>query len=106
MNIKVRSWSNAAKEEITEAEQKKVSESDQDLVSKIKKHLGDSKVSEVIVSSRLTDSASCLVVPKNEPGAQLRRILEASGQTMEASNPIFEINSKHKLLKKLKDLKG
>ena len=34
-----------------------------------------SKVSEVIVSSRLTDSASCLVVPKNEPGAQLRRIL-------------------------------
>ena len=96
---------NAAKEEITEADQKKVSESDQDLVSKIKKHL-DSKVSEVIVSSRLTDSASCLVVPKNEPGAQLRRILEASGQTMEASNPIFEINSKHKLLKKLKDLKG
>ena len=96
---------NAAKEERTEAEQKKVSESDQDLVSKIKKHL-DSKVSEVIVSSRLTDSASCLVVPKNEPGAQLRRILEASGQTMEASNPIFEINSKHKLLKKLKDLKG
>ena len=96
---------NAAKEEIAEAEQKKVSESDQDLVSKIKKHL-DGKVSEVIVSSRLTDSASCLVVPKNEPGAQLRRILEASGQTMEASNPIFEINSKHKLLKKLKDLKG
>ena len=96
---------NAAKEEIAEAEQKKVSESDQDLVSKIKKHL-DGKVSEVVVSSRLTDSASCLVVPKNEPGAQLRRILEASGQTMEASNPIFEINSKHKLLKKLKDLKG
>jgi len=96
---------NAAKEEITEAEQKKVSESDQDLVSKIKKHL-DGKVSSVIVSSRLTDSASCLVVPKNEPGAQLRRILEASGQSMEASNPIFEINSKHKLLKKLKDLKG
>ncbi len=96
---------NAAKEEIAEAEQKKVSESDQDLVSKIKKHL-DGKVSEVIVSSRLTDSASCLVVPKNEPGAQLRRILQASGQTMEASNPIFEINSKHKLLKKLKDLKG
>ena len=96
---------NVAKEEIANEEVKKISETDQDLVSKIKKHL-DSKVSEVVVSSRLTDSASCLVVPKNEPGAQLRRILEASGQTMEASNPIFEINSKHKLLKKLKDLKG
>jgi len=105
MEYKGKELVNVAKEEINENDTKKVSESDQDLISKIKKHLGE-KVSEVIVSSRLTDSASCLVVPKNEPGAQLRRILEASGQTMDASNPIFEINAKHKLLKKLKDLKG
>jgi len=105
MEYKGKELVNVAKEEINEDDTKKVSESDQDLISKIKKHLGE-KVSEVIVSSRLTDSASCLVVPKNEPGAQLRRILEASGQTMDASNPIFEINAKHKLLKKLKDLKG
>jgi len=105
MEYKGKELVNVAKEEIKEDDTKKVSESDQDLISKIKKHLGE-KVSEVIVSSRLTDSASCLVVPKNEPGAQLRRILEASGQTMDASNPIFEINAKHKLLKKLKDLKG
>jgi molecular chaperone HtpG len=105
MEYKGKELVNVAKEEINEDDTKKVSESDQDLISKIKKHLGE-KISEVIVSSRLTDSASCLVVPKNEPGAQLRRILEASGQTMDASNPIFEINAKHKLLKKLKDLKG
>ena len=105
MEYKGKELVNVAKEEINEDDTKKVSESDQDLISKIKKHLGE-KVSEVIVSSRLTDSASCLVVPKNEPGAQLRRILEASGQAMDASNPIFEINAKHKLLKKLKDLKG
>jgi molecular chaperone HtpG len=63
-------------------------------------------VSDVIISRRLTDSASCIVLPKHEPGAQLRKILEASGQTLGSSNPIFEINMKHKLVKKLKDMKG
>ena len=88
-----------------EDETKKVSEGDQEIISKIQKHLGD-KVSDVIISKRLTDSASCIVLPKHEPGAQLRKILEASGQTLGSSNPIFEINMKHKLVKKLKDMKG
>ena len=97
---------NVAKEDINdESEAKKVSEADQDILTKIKKHL-ESKVSDVIISKRLTDSASCIVLPKHEPGAQLRKILEASGQTLGSSNPIFEINMKHKLVKKLKDMKG
>jgi len=97
---------NVAKEDISdEDETKKVSEVDQDILAKIKKHLDD-KVSDVIISKRLTDSASCIVLPKHEPGAQLRKILEASGQTLGSSNPIFEINMKHKLVKKLKDMKG
>ena len=97
---------NAAKEGIeNEDTNKKVSEADQGIVEKIKKHLDD-KVSDVVISSRLTDSASCIVLPKNEPGAQLRKILEASGQSLGSSNPIFEINSKHKLVKKLKEMKG
>ena len=97
---------NAAKEGIeNEDTSKKVSEADQGIVEKIKKHLDD-KVSDVVISSRLTDSASCIVLPKNEPGAQLRKILEASGQSLGSSNPIFEINSKHKLVKKLKEMKG
>ena len=40
MEYKGKELVNAAKEEITKRELKKVSESDQDLVSKIKKHLG------------------------------------------------------------------
>ena len=97
---------NAAKEGIeNEDTNKKVSEANQGIVEKIKKHLDD-KVSDVVISSRLTDSASCIVLPKNEPGAQLRKILEASGQSLGSSNPIFEINSKHKLVKKLKEMKG
>jgi molecular chaperone HtpG len=97
---------NVAKEDIADDEEtKKVSEGDQEIISKIQKHLDD-KVSDVIISKRLTDSASCIVLPKHEPGAQLRKILEASGQTLGSSNPIFEINMKHKLVKKLKDMKG
>ena len=84
---------------------KKVSDSDKDILNKIKTYLGD-RVSDVIASSRLTDSASCLVLSKNDPGAQLKKILEAAGQNVEDTSPIFEINTKHKLYKKLLDLKG
>jgi molecular chaperone HtpG len=106
MEYKGKELVNVAKEDIADDDSnKKVSEADQGLVEKIKKHLNE-KVSEVVVSSRLTDSASCIVLPKHEPGAQLRKILEASGQSLSSSNPIFEINMKHKLVKKLKDLKG
>ena len=106
MEYKGKELVNVAKEDIADDDSnKKVSEADKGLVEKIKKHLNE-KVSEVVVSSRLTDSASCIVLPKHEPGAQLRKILEASGQSLSTSNPIFEINMKHKLVKKLKDLKG
>ena len=97
---------NVAKEEISNENKKSnVSDIDKDIIKKIKSHLGD-KVSDVLVSERLIDSASCLILPQSEPGAQLRKILEASGQNFGDSKPIFEINLKHKLLKKLKDLKG
>ena len=97
---------NVAKEEISnESKDTNVSDIDKDIIKKIKSHLGD-KVSDVLVSERLIDSASCLILPQSEPGAQLRKILEASGQNFGDSKPIFEINLKHKLLKKLKDLKG
>jgi molecular chaperone HtpG len=106
MEYKGKELVNAAKEDVEKKDTtKKVSEADQDVIEKIKKHLNE-KVSDVVISSRLTDSASCIVLPKNEPGAQLRKILEASGQSLGSSNPIFEINIKHKLVKKLKDMKG
>ena len=66
----------------------------------------DARVSDVIASSRLVDSAACLVLSKDEPGAQLKRILEASGQTFDESKPVFEVNLKHKLIKKLGTMSG
>ena len=88
-----------------ENENKKINEKDNELIQKVKKQLNE-KVSEVVISDRLIESASCLILPQSEPGAQLRKILEASGQSYGNTKPIFEINAKHKLVKKLKELKG
>ncbi|MDA9045055.1 molecular chaperone HtpG [Gammaproteobacteria bacterium] len=105
MEYKGKELVNVAKDIQEEDSKPKISDSDQDFIGKIKKLLDD-RVSDVVISSRLIDSASCLRLPNNEPGAQLRKILEASGQDLGEYKPIFEINLKHKLLKRLQDLKG
>ncbi len=97
---------NVSKESVSKNDDdKKLNEKDSELTKKIKKHLND-RVSDVVISDRLIDSATCLILPQSEPGAQLRKILEASGQSFGTTKPIFEVNKNHKLLKKLKDLKG
>jgi len=72
----------------------------QDLVTRIKQQLGD-RVKEVRISHRLTDSPACLAVGEDDMGAQMRKIMAASGQTMPEPKPIFEINPAHPLLAKL-----
>ena len=97
---------NVSKESVPKSDDdNKLNEKDSELTKKIKKHLND-RVSDVVISDRLIDSATCLILPQSEPGAQLRKILEASGQSFGTTKPIFEVNKNHKLLKKLKDLKG
>lgn len=97
---------NVSKESVSKnVDDNKLNEKDSELTKKIKKHLND-RVSDVVISDRLIDSATCLILPQSEPGAQLRKILEASGQSFGTTKPIFEVNKNHKLLKKLKDLKG
>lgn len=59
------------------------------------------EVDSVRTSNRLTDSPACLVVQEHDMGAQMRRILEASGQTLPASKPILEINTQHPLVQRL-----
>ena len=97
---------NVSKESVSKNDDdNKLNEKDSELTKKIKKHLND-RVSDVVISDRLIDSATCLILPQSEPGAQLRKILEASGQSFGTTKPIFEVNKNHKLLKKLKNLKG
>ena len=97
---------NVSKESVSKNDDdNKLNEKDSELTKKIKKHLND-RVSDVVISDRLIDSATCLILPQSEPGAQLRKILEASGQNFGTTKPIFEVNKNHKLLKKLTGLKG
>ncbi len=58
-------------------------------------------VEDVRPSQRLTDSPACLVLGAHDPGAQMRRILEATGQSMPESKPVFEYNAGHPLLERL-----
>jgi molecular chaperone HtpG len=40
-------------------------------------------------------------VDEHDMGAQMRRIIEAAGQSLPESKPIFELNPEHPLLQKL-----
>jgi molecular chaperone HtpG len=71
------------------------------LAEKLKEALGD-KVKEVRVSSRLTESPSCLVADEHDMGGNLARILKAAGQKVPSSAPILEINPGHAIVKRLK----
>lgn len=62
----------------------------------------DSQVKEVKVSSRLSESPSCLVADENEMGGNMERIMASLGQDVPETKPILEINPTHPLVKKLK----
>jgi molecular chaperone HtpG len=71
------------------------------VLEKLSETLGD-RVKEVRVSSRLTDSASCLVSDEGEISGHLERLLKQAGQTAPARKPILEINTGHPLVAPLK----
>lgn len=80
-------------------------EEHKDLLERIKKALDD-RVQEVRVTNRLTDSPACLVVGDFDMGAQMKKIMEAAGQKVPDSKPIFEINVDHPLVQRLESEKG
>jgi molecular chaperone HtpG len=80
--------------------QKLEDENAKPLLDRIKTVLAE-QVSEVRVTHRLTDSPACLAVGEYEMGFQMRKIMEAAGQAVPDSKPIFEINTAHPLVEKL-----
>ncbi|AXS81660.1 molecular chaperone HtpG [Marinobacter sp. Arc7-DN-1] len=80
-------------------------EEHKDLLERIKNALND-RVQEVRVTNRLTDSPACLVVGDFDMGAQMKKIMEAAGQKVPDSKPIFEINVDHPLVQRLESEKG
>ncbi len=80
--------------------QEEVAKDKEGLIERLKTALGDA-VSEVRVSHRLTDSPAILAIGEQDLGLQMRQILEASGQKVPDSKPIFEFNPSHPLIGKL-----
>ena len=80
--------------------QEEVAKAKEGLLERLKGALGE-QVAEVRVSHRLTDSPAILAIGEQDLGLQMRQILEASGQKVPESKPIFEINPQHPLIEKL-----
>ena len=80
--------------------QDEVAKSKEALVSRLKVALGD-QVADVRISHRLTESPAILAIGEQDLGLQMRQILEASGQKIPDSKPVFEINPAHSLVEKL-----
>jgi molecular chaperone HtpG len=86
----------------TEDDEKK-EEAIKPLLEKIKTALGES-VKDVVASSRLHDSPSCIVVDENDPTAQMQQMMKAMGQTdFPEIKPILEINPGHEIVKKMEE---
>jgi len=90
----------AKSEEDGEKDDEEKEEDKHPLVERIEGVLSD-KVEGVRTSKRLTQSPACLVLSEHAMGAQMRRIMEASGQQMPETKPYFEFNPAHPLLERL-----
>ena len=73
---------------------------DEPLLKRMGEALGE-RVEGVRKSKRLTDSPACLVLGEDDMGAQMRRILEATGQEAPPSKPHLEVNLGHPLIARL-----
>ena len=88
------------KEEKKKAE--KAAKDYEKMLKQMKDGLGD-KVKEVRVSTRLTDSPSCLVVEQQDMAVSMQKILKQAGHDLPNVEPILEINVNHPLVKRLND---
>jgi len=86
---------------IGEADRNKLDEAlkeNKRLLKRVKDALGD-RVTEVRISTRLTDSPSVLVLGEHDLGTSMRRILAAAGQNVPESKPFLELNVEHPLVR-------
>ena len=96
----------------SEAEQKaekdaneKASKELKGFLESVKTELGD-KVSDVRVSTRLTDSPCCLVARENALSPSMVRMMRAMKNDVPEEKRILELNASHPLVKKVADMKG
>lgn len=95
--------------DVEDAEEKQAQEetakAKQPLIDRLKDSL-KTRVSDVRITHRLTDSPACVVVGEHDIGFQMRRLMEAAGQPVPESQPILELNPEHALVKGLESTTG
>lgn len=103
-DFELKSVSRAGSDEelgVDKEEAKKKEEAFKPIQEKIKKAL-EGRVKDVVLSKRLSDSPSCIVVDENDPSLQMERMMKAMGQGGgDFVKPILEINADHAIVKKL-----
>ena len=71
----------------------------------IKQELGE-RISDVRISTRLTDSPCCLVASETAMPPSMVRMMRAMGQDVPEEKRILEINAAHPLVKKVSEMTG
>ncbi|NCB00776.1 MAG: molecular chaperone HtpG [Spirochaetia bacterium] len=91
-----------AVEELDDKDDKKSkSKEGKSVVKKIKEALKD-RVKDVVISSRLVDAPSVVVVDENDMSVQMQQILKQMGQSdMPESTPILEVNLDHPMVTRI-----
>ncbi|KUI11235.1 molecular chaperone HtpG [Mycobacterium lehmannii] len=89
-------------EDKSDAEREEQQKEFADLLDWLKETLSE-HVSEVRLSTRLTDSPACLITPTFGITPALARMYRASGQTVPVSKRILELNPKHPLVTGLRE---
>ncbi|MCX7242639.1 MAG: molecular chaperone HtpG [Polaromonas sp.] len=75
------------------------------VLDRLKEALKD-KAKDVRATTRLVDSAACLVVQDGDMSTQLARMLKQAGPPVPEVKPILEVNAQHPLVKKLEASEG
>ncbi len=89
-----------APESKSEEEREEIAKAFEPLTRKLKEALGD-EVKEVKVSTRLTESPSCVLKDASDPMAGMAEIFAQMGQEVPEIPLILEINPDHEMIKKL-----
>ena len=91
-----------ALDEIATDEEKKANEEKSPLADRIASALGD-RVKKVIVSSRLGDAPSSVIIDENDPSMEMQRLMKQMGGPVDDVKPILEINPSSSLVKKIEE---
>jgi len=82
----------------------KAEKDNKEVIEKMEKILTE-KVEKIKISSRLTDSAACIVLNDQDMALYMQQLMKQAGQEMPNSKPTLEINLDHAIFKKLQSEK-